>query len=172
MANHVLPDPSLTALGEAQCRELNRKFPYLDKVDLILASPLRRTLYTALLGFDTKIRRGLTVLAVPELQETGDLPSDTGSNPAFLREEFSDQPVDLHLVQDGWNSKQGRWSPDAKIVEERAREMRSMLKSRPEKEIVVVTHGRFLHFLTEDWAGSTKFDGICPPTTISAVVHC
>ena len=30
---------------------------------------------------------------------------------------------------------------------------------RPEKEIVVVTHGTFLHYLTEDWEDSHTYEG-------------
>lgn len=60
---------------------------------------------------------------------------------------------------DGWNTKTGRWAPTAEAIEIRAREARQWLKSRPEKEIVLVTHGGFLHYLTEDWTGFNKVAG-------------
>ena len=71
------------------------------------------------------------------------------------------QPVDLALVTDGWNSNVGKWAPDTKALEARARETRQWLKARPEKEVVLVTHGGFLHYLTEDWTDADKLFGTC-----------
>lgn len=41
-------------------------------------------------------------------------------------------------------------------VEARAAELRAWLWKRPEKKIVLVSHGAFLHYFTEDWR---FFDG-------------
>ncbi|KAF7592242.1 hypothetical protein BBP40_000443 [Aspergillus hancockii] len=49
---------------------------------------------------------------------------------------------------------QGRYAPIPEIIRKRARAVRSWLYARQEKEIVVVTHGAFLHYLTEDWEDS------------------
>ncbi|EME89037.1 uncharacterized protein MYCFIDRAFT_181416 [Pseudocercospora fijiensis CIRAD86] len=150
--NHHMPDPDLTELGEEQCRNLQKNFPHHDKIDLIVASPIRRTLHTALLSFhDTIQRKGLKVIALSELQETSDLPCDTGSEKSKLEKEFANQPVDLSLVPDGWNCKRGKWSPTSQAIQARARQARQWLKSREEKNIVVVTHGGFLHYFTKDW---------------------
>lgn len=146
-----MPDPSLTPFGEGQCQKLAQDFPYHKSVELLVSSPLRRTIYTTLLGFKPEIERGLTVIALPEVQETADVPCDTGSNASVLKEEMKDKPVDLSRVESGWNSKTGRWAPIAGALEKRAREARQWLKARPEKEIVLVTHGGLLHYLTEDW---------------------
>ena len=104
----------------------------------------------------------MQVIALPELQETSDLPCDTGSDVDTLRKEMQAKPVNLSLVHDGWNDKKGKWAPDAEAIENRAREARQWLKARPEKEIVVVTHGGFLHYFTEDWTDSGKFWGQQP----------
>ena len=69
------------------------------------------------------------------------------------------KPVDLTLVTEGWNSKQGKWADDDEAIEERAKEMRKWLQARPEKEIVLVTHGGFLHYFTGDWSDSVKLEG-------------
>lgn len=110
-ANHSLPDPNLTPLGEQQCVELRDSFPYHAQIDLVTASPLRRTIYTALLGFEPvfKAKKDLKLIALPDAQETSDLPCDTGSDPDALKKEFEEKalPVDLSLVTDGWNSKVG-----------------------------------------------------------------
>lgn len=139
-------------------------------------------MYTALLGFGSDLdRKSLNVIAMPELQETSDLPCDTGSSPEDLAKEFDSKPVDLGLVQPGWNSKKMQWAANARAIEARARAARLWLMNRPEKDIVVVTHGKplctpntppfnfmcciltlpggFLHYFTEDWSGSDRFAG-------------
>jgi broad specificity phosphatase PhoE len=107
--NHALPDPVLTELGKKQCHELMEKFPYHSDVELVVASPLRRTIYTALLGFKPVFeeRKEMKLIALPEAQETSDVPCDTGSDPAVLKKEFEEcsLSVDLSLLEEGWNIK-------------------------------------------------------------------
>ncbi|KAJ5209618.1 Histidine phosphatase superfamily clade-1 [Penicillium cf. viridicatum] len=160
-ANHVIQDPLLTDLGHEQCQTLRENFPRHANIDLVTASPLRRTLYTALEGFAPvfESKPDLKIIALPDIQETSDVPCDTGSEPSVLKEEFK-TGVDLDLVQDGWNNKlSGRYAPTNKALKERARAARRWLKARPEKEIVMVTHGGFLHYFTEDWEDSSQFQG-------------
>ncbi|MCJ1463831.1 hypothetical protein MMC07_002440 [Pseudocyphellaria aurata] len=152
-------DPILTPKGEDECQQLRQIFPYHQSVDLLVVSPLRRTIYTALLGFRPEIERGVPVIALPEMQETSDLPCDTGSDAKNLKQDMDGKPVDLSLVHDGWNSKSGRWAPTKAAVDKRSRQARQWLKARPEKEIVVVTHGGLLHYFTEDWTDSDTFIG-------------
>lgn len=123
---------------------LQKNFPHLRDVDLIVASPLKRTLNTALLAFEPVLKeRGLKVIALPEVQETSDLPCDTGSTPDALACEFEGKPVDLSLVKEGWNSKKGKWSANATAIEKRAAEARNWLERRRETNIVVVSHGTY-----------------------------
>jgi len=164
--NHALHDPSLTDLGKQQCRDLQANFPYHAKITHLVASPLRRTIYTCLLTFADEVEQGLVVVALPEIQETSGLPCDTGSDASKLREEFGEAgKVDLSLVKDGWNNKKGRWAAEASAVEKRAKDARLWLRDMASKSdteevhIAVVTHGGFLHYLTEDWAGCEKFVG-------------
>ena len=152
-------DPDLTPFGKEQCCTLANRFPHHEKIDLLVASPIRRTIYTTLLAFESDTKRGLKVIALPEIQETSDVPCDTGSDLEVLEKEMGGKPVDLSLVKEGWNSKKGKWAPASDAIEARAREARRWLKARPEKEIVVVTHGGFLHYFTEDWTDSAKFFG-------------
>jgi hypothetical protein len=104
-SNHHLPDPHLTAFGEEQCRNLAAKFPYHDKIELILSSPLRRAIHTALLAFAPEVEQGKKVVAWQEVQEASDLPCDTGSDLKRIKVEFKDLPVDLGIVEDGWHIK-------------------------------------------------------------------
>lgn len=75
----------------------------------MVASPLRRTIRTALLSFEPvfEAHKDFKLVLLPEAQETSDVPCDTGSDPAVLQTDFVDrgQPVDLSLVHEGWNSK-------------------------------------------------------------------
>ncbi|KAF5245989.1 hypothetical protein FANTH_7079 [Fusarium anthophilum] len=158
-ANNVLPDTDLTPLGQEQARSLISKHPELANVDLIVSSPLRRTLQTTLLAFSSQLERGLQIVALPEVQEVSDMNCDTGSDISVIRAEFQQQPVDFSLVEPGWEVKEGKWAPAIGSILERARAARQWLSERPESEIVVVTHGCFLHFFTDDWVNSVNPDG-------------
>ena len=52
-------------------------------------------------------------------------------------------------VTDGF--QQGKYAATLTAVKARAARLRSWLFARPEKTIVLVTHGAFLHYLMEDW---------------------
>ncbi|KAE8149532.1 histidine phosphatase superfamily [Aspergillus avenaceus] len=162
-ANHVIHDPLLTDLGNEQCRQLRENFPSHDKVELVTASPLRRTMYTALQSFGPvfEAHKDTKLILLPEVQEISDVACDTGSDPDVLRKEIEENglPVDSSLVYEGWNVKTGRYLPTHDAIRNRAREARRWLKARPEKEIVVVTHGGFLHYFTEDWEDSSQYQG-------------
>ncbi|KAM0079630.1 hypothetical protein ACKRZS_008241 [Fusarium odoratissimum] len=158
-ANLVLPDTDLTPLGEEQARGLLSKFPGLANVDLIVSSPLRRTLQTTLLAFPTQLERGLQIVALPEVQEVSDLNCDTGSDLSAIKAEFEHQSVDFGLVEPGWQIKEGKWAPSIGRLIKRAEVARQWLSERPEREIVVVSHGGFLHFLTDDWVNVINPDG-------------
>jgi broad specificity phosphatase PhoE len=155
----ALPDPPLTDRGFAQARGMPREYaqlmvrprlgkvyprwtPLQDSCDLIVASPLRRTLQTTLFGLEPCIRRGVPVILLGELQECGANPCDTGSSLDVLRSEFGQhQAFSFHTVDEGWTSKRGKWSPSDAALAKRARWVRRWLKARPEANIAVVTHG-------------------------------
>ena len=152
-------DPSLTPEGEHQCAELAKTFPYHSRIELITSSPMRRTIQTALHTFPAQIAKGFVIITLPEAQELRGYPSDTGSDIEMLRKEMKDKPVDLSRVPEGWNSKSGKWAPERIPAEKRARELRAWFKARKEKEIVLVTHGGFLHYFVEDWSEDGEFHG-------------
>ncbi|KAA8644257.1 uncharacterized protein ATNIH1004_008456 [Aspergillus tanneri] len=120
-------------------------------------------MYTALQSFEPFFRAhpDAKLILLPDTQETSDVPCDTGSDPAVLKREIEEKglPVDAGLVTENWNDKTGRYAPTNEAVAARARDARRWLKARPEKEIVLVTHGGFLHFFTEDWEDSSQYRG-------------
>ena len=175
--NYLLPDPSLTPLGEQQCEKLRTEsFADQTNISLIAASPLRRTLHTALLVFGEALASqgscSPEILALPDAQEISDDPCDTGSDTDVLREvaAVNAWPVDLSLIHDGWNSKSpnGRYSPKDSAIRARALSVRLLLRQKirdlikqgnPAPQIVLVTHGGFLHYLTDDWEESDVTPG-------------
>lgn len=161
-ANYVLPDPLLTPTGVIQCYKLGEDFPYTKQVGLVVTSPLRRAIYTALYTFEEVLcEKELRILTLPEVQETTDLPCDTGSSVDELKQEFRGKPVDLNHLSRTWNRKDGKWSSTPERITERAKEVREWLKARKEDHIVVVTHDGFLHYLTEDWSDHKRLIGQC-----------
>jgi len=161
---HQLPDGSsdtshrdaeLSPHGRAECATfLTSTFPHAlyDSIDLLCASPLRRTIQTAQLAFAPCITRGLRVVCLPDAQEgTADL-SDMGSPVEELRARFGDAGIDYSHVEPGWYEKTGRNEVSVEALRGRARDLRKWLGGREEREIVLVTHGVFAHYLTGDIA--------------------
>lgn len=154
---------------------LRKSFPYHKNISLVISSPFRRTLYTAIHAFESSLTNGHCqprIIALPEIQEASNLPCDRGSDVDKLRDEMEKNrvPVDLSLVEEGWNVKtaDSKWAPSSEALSRRAREARRYVRDqmvellkRGEKdpEVVVVSHGGFLHYLTEDWEDNTTFHG-------------
>ncbi|PLB46310.1 phosphoglycerate mutase-like protein [Aspergillus steynii IBT 23096] len=159
----ALIDPLLTENGRDQCLRLRREFPSHDNVELVVASPLSRAIFTAVEGFQPTFDRipARQLVLLPDLQEISDFPCDVGTEVEELKARVRDLkvPIDWSFVHEGWTSKSGRYKPVTEIIEDRARDIRCWLSKRPEKEIAVVTHGAFLHFLTEDWEDSYTHEG-------------
>ncbi|GME66338.1 Ubiquitin-conjugating enzyme E2 [Neofusicoccum parvum] len=171
---HHLRDPPLTPLGHEQCAHLRATFADSDKISIVLASPLKRTIQTAALCFGAALARPAVPFAlVPLAQEVAANPCDTGfaraeleaALPALVGEPapFDLRKVDFGLVEEGWNSKAGVYTPSFPAVERRAASLRAWLRERPEENVVLVTHGAFLHYLIEDWADydQKKGTGFC-----------
>jgi len=173
---HSLPDPKLTPLGEEQCAKLRaNSFPDQSHLNLITSSPLTRTLHTAFSTFEPALKNGhckSEILALPDTQETSDYPCDTGSDVEKLQEICKEHkwPVNLDLVQKGWNVKtlENRYSPASDAIKARARDARTRIRQQARElmdhgvqdpQIVLVTHGGYLHYFTDDWEDAGKLNG-------------
>jgi broad specificity phosphatase PhoE len=159
-------DPGLTPLGLQQATHLTQTFPYASQVGMILTSPLRRTIQTALAAFphvlDKRyfdldsghgIENGATLILDPDLQERSALPCDTGSTSQALEVAFPS--LDVKDLAEGWQVKEGFYAPGDEAVKKRAERVRSRvaelseyLKNKERKHIVIVTHGIFMKSLS------------------------
>ncbi len=154
-------DPPLTVQGEQQARELAQHLLLVGHTSqVIVSSPLRRALQTASLGCWRFLENGAQVVAQPLSQETSNVPCDTGQDVASIRGLFTDQPINLDAVELAWNSKTGKWSQDDEAVKQRAADLREWLSNLPAEELTLVTHGFFIHYLTEDGSDLEKH-GTC-----------
>ena len=163
-------DPALTPLGSQQAENLGRTFPDSARVGLIITSPLRRTIQTTLLAFANVLDKryyaqgsghgvegGAKLRTDPDLQERSALPVDTRSDRATL--EIAFPGLDFSTLNSAWLSKEGFYAADDNAVNERARKVRGDVRKRivelngnERKDIVVVTHGVFMKFLSGDQA--------------------
>ncbi|CZR58477.1 uncharacterized protein PAC_08369 [Phialocephala subalpina] len=168
-----VPDAILTPHGHTQCQHLQEAFPNHASIEIVLSSPLRRAIQTAVHSFTPAILRPeVKLLLVPLAQEISAKPCDVGHEREDLEKEmkrllsnegqelgFDAERIDYSILEEGWSSKKGLYEDSLQAVEARAAELRKWLWRRPEKEIVLVTHGAFLHYLTEDWDNFVESHG-------------
>jgi broad specificity phosphatase PhoE len=169
-------DPELTAKGKLQCEALRAsRLVNPSRICLVAASPLMRCLQTAFLGFRPSLHGDSCqplIMALPDAQEVFDYPHNAGSEMPLLAEKClaGKLPVDLTAVEEGWTRKDAgtRYFPSRSALEARARDCRRELLELARNlmdegvegpEIVLVTHGGFVHFLTEDWEAADLYGG-------------
>lgn len=162
-------------MGREEARLFPLNYEYHIKPTLIITSPLRRSLQTTLVAFGPMIRSGeVRAVAHPGLQECSNKPCDTGTPLDVLREEFPDiQFPDALFPLDAWPRdrsiqlrKSGTIYDDVpELLLKRADDFRKWLREEvKDDEIIVVTHGGFVHFFYDLWddlpgrSGSRGFD--------------
>ncbi len=136
-------DPPLTESGRIQARALRPTTARLAP-ELIVVSPMRRATETALLGFPD---RATPFVAVETCHETAGLHTcDHRLSRSELAELFPH--VDYALIAEEedpyWNAAERETSAG---VAARAYEFMLWLRTRPEREIAVVSHSSFLFTL-------------------------
>lgn len=114
--------------GHEQCKHLASVFPYFGRIDMVCASPIRRAIQTAQITMDPFLQSGKkTILALPLAQEATDKPANTPSSIGRLQEEYGHIVNFERCMEDhrkDYDSKRGKWAPDASSLEARARELR------------------------------------------------
>jgi len=156
----TVPDPRLTALGEQQASSGAAQIADLqDSVDLIVTSPLKRTLQTTLRTWGPAVKRlGIeNVICLAEAQECNDYPCDTGSPREELEKDPDFAGLTFARVTPDWTSKANFWAADRVSIANRCEWVRHFLRDRPEKHIVLVAHGDFLRELTCDAHGASTY---------------
>ncbi|KAI0161132.1 histidine phosphatase superfamily [Hypoxylon sp. FL1284] len=150
--DYSIPDAPLTPLGKKQAASLARQIPALQQeVELVVSSPLRRTLQTTTLGWGPAVSRlggPQTVVLLPAAQECNALPCDTGSPREALAADPEFAVFDLAPLAPDWTSKRGFYAPDEAALARRARAVRRFLRDRPETAIALVAHGDILRRIT------------------------
>ncbi|KAJ4350894.1 hypothetical protein N0V95_004342 [Ascochyta clinopodiicola] len=177
--NYSIRDALLTPKGKGQCNTLQAAFDYHNDINIVFSSPLRRTIQTASLSLGPALaRKEVPFVLLPALQEVSNVGCDVGLADTaedvkrILPTLFADgelpfdyNKIDASHVTEGWNSKKGYWAYERDAISKRAADLRNFLMRRSEKQIVLVTHGAFAHFLTEDW-------DVADPMTGTAWLNC
>ncbi|KAK7747624.1 hypothetical protein SLS62_009035 [Diatrype stigma] len=154
--NWDIHDPDLSELGQNQCLELRKSLmenPLAQQAGLIVVSPMRRTVQTALRSLDWLIEKGVKIeadanwQANPQNPENSDKPCDTGTPAAQLAQEFPavDFATALDPVYpDKRSAAAAAYHFQRSAILARAQTALRRLRARPEKVIVVVSHSGFL----------------------------
>ncbi|GAB1729007.1 hypothetical protein KC332_g9174 [Hortaea werneckii] len=158
--DYSIPDAPLTPLGKKQAATLAPQIKELAKeVDLVVSSPLKRTLQTTKLGWAPALERlGIeNVICLPQAQECNAHPCDTGSPKEVLEAESEFAGFDLSGLTPDWISKKGFYAADPTSLANRAKWVRQWLRDRPEKTIVLVAHGDVLRRITSGPSGPSTY---------------
>ncbi|KAL7624154.1 hypothetical protein AAE478_005711 [Parahypoxylon ruwenzoriense] len=151
-------DPYLTTNGIRQCAELQKAFPYMDKLAWVAASPMKRTIQTAALTFAPYIGAGPghPILLVADLHESGNYPCNMGSPISELSREFG-RLIDFRAyVGQNWFVK-GSDADLPRVLTQRGIRARTIIRNiihlcDSDCHIAVVTHGNFIPYLTGDYS--------------------
>ncbi|TVY29259.1 putative phosphatase, partial [Lachnellula hyalina] len=133
-------DPTLTEVGRQQARNLR----LLTEPDLILISPMTRTIQTALLAFGPLIDR-VKVQICPDLREAHDAVCNIGVGRADLIAKFPQ--FDFSACSQTWD-----YPPHSvEYAAKRAQDLRQRLSvlSKSYKNILIITHRGFTAYLVE-----------------------
>jgi hypothetical protein len=105
--------------------------------------------------------QSVRIIAHPDLQEVSNRPCDTGTPLDVLREEFPVIQFPDALFPESYPrapvsvpSKEGTVFDDVpQLLNERAQHIREYIKGQlDETEIILISHGSFVHFLLNWWA--------------------
>jgi broad specificity phosphatase PhoE len=139
-------DPGLTELGIVQCETLKKHISsekILDNVDLILVSPLSRTLETCVKVFDDCFYK-IPILSIEEIREQMDKPCHKRKNISEKKNKF--KPIDFSKLDD-YDKEFDKYngSESKTNVIKRCKKFIAWLKNQKQTNIIVITHGNFLY---------------------------
>ncbi|KAH8754957.1 histidine phosphatase superfamily [Hyaloscypha finlandica] len=147
-----LHDPELSQSGREQCIKLRENLQnsmpaeLRDNVGLIIVSPMRRTIETALLSLNVFLNKGVPIQADARWQENSDQPCDTGSALPVLAQEFPQ--IDYArldaIYPDKTSNSAAAYRYNKQAIVARAQMALEDLYIRPEHVIIIVSHSGFL----------------------------
>jgi broad specificity phosphatase PhoE len=152
--NYSIRDPELSPLGQTQALTAIESVKNISSIDLIVCSPLIRTLQTYLLVFNN--RRNLPLVIHPDLQEVCTEPCDIGSPVDDLKIKFPILLDELNTFGQAFGDKEwlDKINPEniysPKQIQERAKRFHNWLVNRSEKHIFVISHNIMLQQLLQD----------------------
>lgn len=167
-----LIDSPLSDLGIQQAKELSRNLVETENIELIVVSPLTRTMQTmqhAVLPNLLTKKHNVPIIAQPLSTERVYTASDTGRKLAELPAEFQNGDINFDLVQEDskwwfhtdnpgpeWRPHNGQqWyavpGEPKSVFEKRIRQFERWLSERPEKYICLVGHWAVLRKLTNGY---------------------
>lgn len=140
-------DTPLVAKGRNEAIELGNTWNNIDKVELVIVSPLLRTLQTATNIFCKKNVPMIALDCIMEFPQGLDM---CNYRKTIIEYKPCYPNVDFSLITD---TESKNWRHDREETKEelnsRIEEMKDFIKSRPEKHIAIVSHssylGQFLH---------------------------
>lgn len=144
----ALRDARLTPLGQDQAKALSAEISNLRDIELVVVSPLTRTIQTTIVAFANHTAPRLIEPLHREKQESY---CDIGRQPHELEQEFAGFGFD-HLDDPWWFDGPLDGAPypreTLEAFEQRVARFADWLSARPEHCIAVVGHGTFLRHLT------------------------
>ncbi|OLN81146.1 putative phosphatase SPAC5H10.03-like protein 2, partial [Colletotrichum chlorophyti] len=170
---YQIHDPDLSSLGREQCQELRQSLSqrFSDETDaVIIVSPMRRTIQTALFSLDWLIKKGVRIQADARWQarsqatndgpENSAKPCDTGTAISDLKAEFPD--VDFSTVDPVYPDKTSPAGAAYAFTQDsilgRAQSCIHSLSERKEKLVFVVSHSGFLRLgVTGYWFSNADY---------------
>lgn len=151
-SNHDIIDPELTFTGKSQCDELKKKIKSdnIDsKIDLIIVSPLTRTLETCSNVFDDLVNK-IKFICLEEIREHIDKPCHMRKKKNLLVNKYKHIDFSNLTHDDDFLYKHYNGLETKSNVIERCKKFVRWLKNRKEKNIVIITHGNFLYPMFND----------------------
>tara|TARA_B100001093_G_scaffold399188_1_gene386619 strand:- start:1538 stop:2110 length:573 start_codon:yes stop_codon:yes gene_type:complete len=138
-------DTPLVAKGVEEAKNLGKTWKEIDNIELILVSPLLRTLQTASHIFENK---NIPILALDCIMEYPQGYSDICNHRKTIIELKPCYPnIDFSYInkKDIWRSDRDETISE---LNNRINELKKFIKSRKEKHIAIVSHSSYLgHFL-------------------------
>ena len=151
-------DARITSYGKNQAFKAQEKLNDID-FDLMLCSPLTRTLQTFSLIFPAPIAN---TIILPFVREHLDHSCDVGRQPSVLQKEFPQFNFD-EIKKFWWNNdipideKAINWET-IEDLDKRVNKFKNWINKRPEKKIALVSHGTFISRIINYHLNNCEFE--------------